>query len=93
MFGYDLLQVGVGSSVIELNGADSTKEVVVAGMLRVSRRRRECSLQNKLVGLVIEVIMEVVTEQQIKKCFLHFIVILVQDLKPCAGTNLYLKQT
>lgn len=69
-----LLQVGVGSTVVQLYGPDTTKEVVVASMLRVAGGYGESRLQNELVGLVVQVIVEVIAEETVDERRLCLIV-------------------
>lgn len=70
-----LLQVCVGSTVVELDGPDAAKEVVVASILRITRRSRESGLQDKLVGLVVEVVVEIVAEKTVDEGCLSLVIV------------------
>lgn len=50
------------SAVVELHGTNAAQVVVITRMLRVAGRCRERGLQYKFVGLVVEIVVEVVAE-------------------------------
>ena len=62
-----LPQVCMGLSVIELDGLDTAKVVVITSELRVTRRRRERSFRHQFVRLVIQTVVKVVTKQSVDK--------------------------
>jgi hypothetical protein len=70
-----LLQVRVCCGIVELYSSDAAEEIMVAGMLRVTGRCREGGLENELVGLVVKVVVEVVTEQTVDERGLRLVVV------------------
>lgn len=67
-----LLQVGVGFGVTELDGAYSTEVVEVTGELGVSGGFGELGFGDEFVGLLVEVELEVVPEEEVDECCLEF---------------------
>jgi hypothetical protein len=64
----------VRRSVVELNGFDTAKIVVIAGVLRVGSRSREIRLRDEFVGLVVKTVVEVAAEKTIDKGGLGLII-------------------
>jgi hypothetical protein len=70
-----LLEVVVGLGVVELDGADPAEVVEVAGELGVAGRLGEGRLGDELVGLVEQVVVEVVAQQQVDERRLEVLVV------------------
>lgn len=70
-----LPQVGMRLGVIELDGFDPAKIIVITGKLGVARRCWERSLRHQLVGLVVQTVVKVVAEQSVDKRCLRLVIV------------------
>jgi len=61
--------------VIELDGFDTAKIIVVASKLRVARRGRERSLRHQFVSLVVQTVVKVVAKQSVDERCLRLVVV------------------
>jgi hypothetical protein len=58
-----------------LHGFDAAEVVVVARELRVARGRREGRFRDELVGLVVEAVMQVASEEAVDEGGLRLVVV------------------
>ena len=65
----------MGSTVVELHGADAAEEVVVASVLGIAGGCREGRLQNKLVGLVVQTVLYVAPQETVDEGSLCLVVV------------------
>lgn len=70
-----LLQICVRNTVIQLHRLYPTKEVVVASELRISGRQRESGFRDKLVGLVVEAVVQITTQKTVYERGLGIVVV------------------
>jgi hypothetical protein len=70
-----LLQISVRRTVIKLYCFDSTQVIVIASELGVTRRRREGRFRNKFVGLIVEAVMDITSQEPIYKRGLSVVIV------------------
>ena len=73
---HGLEQVALGRRVLKLDSLDAAKIVQVAGPFVVGRRCRELALADQLVSLVIQSVVEIVTQEAVQDDGLAFVVAL-----------------
>lgn len=69
-----LLQIDMCLAIIQLDSLYPPEEVVIAGMLGVSSRYREGGFGDEFVGLIVQAVVEVTSEESVNQRCLSLVI-------------------